>query len=77
MKRKNVKALLKLFDILNDHYTEEAFLVATYIYTKYNYKIFEENVDDEKLEHINEEIKKSKSLFDEVLVKKIDEIIKN
>lgn len=75
MLRDNVKVLLKLFDIMKNHYTEEAFFAAIYIYVRYGYKTFEKEIKSKKLKKISEVLKEQKILFDEDLAYRIDKIL--
>lgn len=73
--RKNVKTIIAMFDIIKQFFTEEAFLSAVFIYIRYGNKIFEKEIDGNKLNRIYEELQKQKILFDKDLEYRIDKIL--
>lgn len=74
--RKNVRTTLGMFDIIKQYFTDEAFLVSVYISIKYDKNIFEEKIDDTKMEKIYEELQKQKAIFNKDLTDRIEKIIK-
>ena len=76
IERKNVRYILGMIDIIKQYFTDEAFLVAVYISIKYSNKIFEQKIDDNKMEKIYEELQKQKEIFDKDLNDRIERIIK-
>lgn len=74
--RKNVRTVLGMFEIIKRFLTDEAFLIAVYIFMKYDNEFFEKKINDNKMEKIYEELQKQKDIFNKDLTDRIEQIIK-
>lgn len=72
----NVEFLMKIFDVLSNHYSDyNNFNLAMYIYMRYGIRTFNDYKETGKIEKINKELKKHHTLFDEELNYEIDTIL--
>ena len=75
MNRKAVKGLITLFENFDEVFETDNLYVATYIYFRYGLTTFNKEINNSKLQRIDDEIQKNGTMFDKDLNYRIDKIL--
>lgn len=75
MDEERIKEVMNHIENISNKCTNDEFNIAIYLYVRYGKSIFDNYIDSEDLDKINQELKRHTTLFDEELNYNIDKIL--